>query len=60
MSWYEAAAYARWAGKSLPTVHHWVRAADTRLSADVVPVSNFGGTSLLPVGTAGGITRGGT
>jgi len=59
VSWYEAAAYARWAGKSLPTVHQWVRAADTRSSAQVVPASNFGGTAPLPVGAAGGITRGG-
>ncbi len=28
VSWYEAAAYARWAGKSLPTIYHWSRAAD--------------------------------
>ena len=28
VSWYEAAAYARWAGKSLPTLYHWSRAAD--------------------------------
>ena len=27
VSWYEAAAYARWAGKSLPTIYHWTRAA---------------------------------
>ena len=26
VSWYEAAAYAEFAGKSLPTVHHWFRA----------------------------------
>ena len=28
VSWYEAAAYAEFAGKSLPTLHHWFRAAD--------------------------------
>jgi dienelactone hydrolase len=60
VSWYEAAAYARWAGKSLPTIYHWSRAADQRLSASVVPASNFGGRSMLPVGASGGLTRGGT
>ena len=54
VSWYEAAAYARWAGKSLPTLYHWSRAADPYLSADVVPVSNFSGKSLLPAGAAAG------
>ena len=52
VSWYEAAAYARWAGKSLPTIYHWSRAADQRLSGDVVPASNFSGKSLLPVGAS--------
>src|SRR4030095_1299203 len=28
VSWYEAAAYAEFAGKSLPTVDHWFRAAN--------------------------------
>jgi eukaryotic-like serine/threonine-protein kinase len=60
VSWYEAAAYARWAGKSLPTIYHWTRAADLRLSGDVAPASNFNGKSLSPVGAFGGITRGGT
>ena len=32
VSWYEAAAYARWAGKSLPTIYHWSRVADQRTS----------------------------
>jgi Sulfatase-modifying factor enzyme 1 len=60
VSWYEAAAYARWAGKSLSTIYHWSRAADQRLSSDVVPISNFGGRVLLPVGASSDITRGGT
>ena len=27
ISWYEAAAYAKFRGRQLPTLHHWVRAA---------------------------------
>ena len=27
VSWYEAAAYTKAMGKSLPTVSHWIRAA---------------------------------
>lgn len=46
VSWYEAAAYAEFAGKDLPTVHHWVRAANIRPSRFdeaqfIVPASNF-------------------
>ena len=59
VSWYEAAAYARWAGKSLPTIYHWSRVADLRLSGSVVPASNFSGKGLLPAGRLG-LTRGGT
>ena len=59
VSWYEAAAYARWAGKSLPTIYHWSRGADQRLSGDVVPVSNFSGKGLLPAGSVA-LTRAGT
>jgi formylglycine-generating enzyme required for sulfatase activity/dienelactone hydrolase len=59
VSWYEAAAYARWAGKSLPTIYHWSRAADQRLSGNVVPASNFSGKGPLPAGRVG-LTRAGT
>ena len=50
VSWYEAAAYARFAGKSLPTIYHWARAAETRLSSAIVPRSNFAGRGTAPVG----------
>jgi formylglycine-generating enzyme required for sulfatase activity/predicted Ser/Thr protein kinase/predicted esterase len=50
ISWYEAAAYAEFAGKSLPTIYHWDRAADTPLSSYIIPLSNFGDRGILPVG----------
>jgi dienelactone hydrolase len=51
ISWYEAAAYAEFAGKSLPTIYHWNRAAGPFSAAAIVPVSNFGGAGVLPVGS---------
>jgi formylglycine-generating enzyme required for sulfatase activity/dienelactone hydrolase len=53
VSWYEAAAYAAWAGKSLPTIYHWARAATTWASPEMVPRSNFGGQGLLPASPGG-------
>ncbi len=43
VSWYEAAAYAEFAGQSLPTAYHWLYAAGTGISFEIVPASNFGG-----------------
>jgi serine/threonine protein kinase/formylglycine-generating enzyme required for sulfatase activity/predicted esterase len=51
ISWYEAAAYAKFAGKSLPTIYHWNRAAGPLSSALIVPASNFGEGGVLPVGS---------
>jgi serine/threonine protein kinase/dienelactone hydrolase len=51
ISWYEAAAYAEFAGKSLPTIYHWNRAAGPSSAAYIVPASNFGSTGILPVGS---------
>jgi formylglycine-generating enzyme required for sulfatase activity/predicted Ser/Thr protein kinase len=50
VSWYEAAAYAEFAGKSLPTVYHWIQAANPNDSAFQIPLSNFSGAHTLPVG----------
>jgi hypothetical protein len=52
VSWYEAMAYARFAGKSLPTVLHWSRAASLRNSSWMVPASNFAGQGAVPVGSS--------
>jgi dienelactone hydrolase len=44
VSWYEAAAYADFAGRSLPTVYHWYRAAQGFGNfSEILQVSNFGG-----------------
>jgi eukaryotic-like serine/threonine-protein kinase len=59
VSWYEAAAYAEFAGKSLPTVAHWVRASnlydvwsDLRF---LLPLSNIEGTDPQAVGVSGAV-----
>ncbi len=56
VSWYEAMAYARFRGKTLPTVIHWSRAAGMRNSSWLVPASNFGGQGAQPVGTTRGVS----
>jgi serine/threonine protein kinase len=57
VSWYEAAAYARFAGKSLPTVYHWYRAAGAGgLFSDILAFSNFGGRGAASVGANAGLS----
>jgi dienelactone hydrolase len=41
VSWYEAMAYARYAGKTLPTLFEWSAAAVPFSAAWVMPVSNY-------------------
>jgi eukaryotic-like serine/threonine-protein kinase len=60
VSWYEAVAYAAFSGKSLPTVYHWNRAAQTRASLLIVPGSNFSVAGTVPVGGAGAVSGFGT
>jgi eukaryotic-like serine/threonine-protein kinase len=60
VSWYEAAAYARFAGKSLPTIYHWNHAAQTKASMLIVPGSNFQGSGTVAVGGDGALSGFGT
>jgi serine/threonine protein kinase/formylglycine-generating enzyme required for sulfatase activity/cephalosporin-C deacetylase-like acetyl esterase len=56
VSWYEAAAYAEFAGKTLPTIYHWTTAASPWASASILPVSNFGMQGPNPAGTFHGMS----
>jgi dienelactone hydrolase len=42
ISWYEAAAFAEFAGKRLPTIFHWDLVADQVASGAIIPLSNYG------------------
>ena len=59
VSWFEAAAYAEFAGESLPTIYHWTAAASTEHGSSIIPASNFGGVGAAPVGTYRGMSSAG-
>ncbi len=56
VSWYEAAAYAEFVGKALPTLYHWDRAAAIWTSDTIVPASNFKGNGPARVGSYQGMS----
>lgn len=61
VSWYEAAAYAEFAGKSLPTAYHWTWASEaTWFPAQIASGSNFRGDGTRPVGGPGALSGFGT
>jgi dienelactone hydrolase len=55
ISWFEADAYARFIGKSLPTIHHWERAACLQESSVIIPCSNYAVEGTAPIGSHPGI-----
>ncbi len=57
VSWYEAAAYARFAGKSLPTLPHFFGVAGYFLAARLLPEANFAGKGPVRVGTTAALSR---
>jgi dienelactone hydrolase/predicted Ser/Thr protein kinase len=61
ISWFEAAAYAEFAGKSLPTLHQWYRAAPPdELSSDILHLSNFESAGPVRAGERHGLGPWGT
>jgi formylglycine-generating enzyme required for sulfatase activity/dienelactone hydrolase len=52
ISWYEAAAYAEFVGKSLPSIYHWDWAADPWMSDIYIPLGNFSNRDTWPIGTS--------
>jgi pimeloyl-ACP methyl ester carboxylesterase len=60
VSWFEASAYAAWAGKSLPTVFHWRLAARQSIFSEILLWSNFDTKGPVAVGTYEGLGPNGT
>ena len=60
VSWYEAAAYCEFAGKSLPTIYHWGQAASVDAAQFIVPISNFGTSGPVAADDARSVSRSGT
>jgi formylglycine-generating enzyme required for sulfatase activity len=56
ISWYEAQAFAKYRGNTLPPMYHWAKAAFpidepiSPLAPAILPNSNFPGNTLAPVG----------
>ena len=60
VSWFEAAAYAAYRGKRLPTIYHWSHAARPELGEAVTRTANFGGPGPLPATASRGLGAYGT
>ena len=60
VSYYEAAAYAEYAGKSLPVIAQWLLGAPSSIAKYVTQRSNFGPGSQAPVGKFDGLGPFGT
>jgi len=60
ISWFEAAAYATFMDKDLPTVYHWSYLSELQASPELVKHGNFESNILGPVGSYNNMTRHGT
>lgn len=60
VSWFEASAYAAWAGKALPVLGQWYQAADFDYAGFTVQLSNLTTGRAAPVGAYRGLGPYGT
>jgi eukaryotic-like serine/threonine-protein kinase len=60
VSWYEAAAYAEFAGKSLPVIAQWYLAAPSSVAKYVIQRSNYSLSAPSPAGEYQGVGPWGT
>lgn len=60
ISWYEAAAYAKFAGQELPTVYHWRRAVAIGTATFTLPLSNLESDGPEAVGKSGAMNWAGS
>ena len=60
ISWYEAAGYCAFAGKSLPTAYHWFHALGQDQLSDILLYSNIDGQGKAPAGRFQGLGAYGT
>lgn len=60
VSWFEALAYANFAGKAIPTTHHWTAAANFSAFSGTLRASNFRGEGPARAGSFPGVGRFGT
>lgn len=60
ISWYEAAAYAKFMGRELPSVHHWKRAHASGMIEWQLQNSNLETGGIKPVGESPGLGWSGT
>jgi dienelactone hydrolase len=60
VSWYEARAYAEWAGKTLPTMAQWYSVAPASAASFTVRESNISRDGIAVVGTFHGVGPFGT
>lgn len=57
VSWYEANAFLRFAGKQMPTLPHWQRAAGFGATSQILQRANFRGRGAARVGSMNAASR---
>ena len=55
ISWFEAAAYCAWRGRSLPSIYHWSHAVGQMQLSALLVMSNSAGDGPAPVGSFDGL-----